>query len=135
MACFGRRPRPPGRAEPWLTPLVGFTTGIVNGMTGSYILPSTSYLQSLGLGRDEFIQAMGIFFLAASSSLGIALAGHSVMTLGQTAISAAALAPTLVGYYVGQAGRRRLPEQQFRKVFFIGLLLLGAYTVLTRLVF
>jgi uncharacterized membrane protein YfcA len=122
-----------GAAERWLTPLVGILNGLVNGMTGSYILPGTLYLQSLGLPRDALIQSMGILFLVASSSLGIALTGHSAMSRSQAILSAAILLPTLGGYAFGQHFRRRLPEAEFRRVFFIGLMLLGAYTLVASL--
>jgi uncharacterized membrane protein YfcA len=126
-------PAPPGRAESWLTPVVGLTNGILNGLTGSYILPGTIYLQSLGLPRDELIQSMGILFLVASTALGVALTGHSAMSWGQGMLSAAVLAPTMLGYWIGQNYRRRLPEEQFRRVFFIALMLLGAYTLTASL--
>lgn len=127
----GPGPLPVGAAEPWLTPLVGILNGLINGMTGSYILPGTMYLQSLGLPRDALIQSMGVLFLVASASLGLALASHSAMSWGQAALSAAVLLPTLCGYALGQHIRRKLPEEQFRRVFFVGLLLLGAYTFAT----
>jgi uncharacterized membrane protein YfcA len=127
-------PPPPGRAEPWLTPVVGIINGIINGLTGSYILPGVLYLQALGLGRDELIQAMGFLFLVASGALGVSLAGQNVMGINQAALSGAALVPTLLGYFAGQTLRRGISEERFRKVFFIGLLCLGLYTVASRLI-
>jgi uncharacterized membrane protein YfcA len=122
-------PRPLGASERWLTPAVGVLNGLINGLTGSYMLPSVIYLQSLGLTKDELIQAMGIFFLVAGTALGVSLAGQKVMSLGQTLISAAALVPALIGYYFGLRLRNRLSEERFRQIFFIGLLLLGIYTI------
>jgi uncharacterized membrane protein YfcA len=124
-------PPPPGRAEPWLSPALGFINGIVNGLTGSYAFPSVIYLESLRLARDELIQGMGIMFLAASAALGISLAGQNVMDWSHAAMSAAALVPSLIGYYCGEHFRRRLPERTFRRIFLTGLLFLAAYTVVT----
>jgi uncharacterized membrane protein YfcA len=76
---------------------------------------------------------MGILFLVASTALGVALTGHSAMSWGQGVLSAAVLAPTMLGYWIGQNYRRRLPEEQFRRVFFIALMLLGAYTLTASL--
>ena len=125
------RPAPPqlGAAERWLSPIVGVINGLINGLTGSYMMPSVIYFQSLGLKKDELIQAMGIFFLVAGTALGVSLAGQKVMSPGQIAVSAGALAPALAGYYFGQTLRRRLSEERFRQVFFVGLLLLGLYTI------
>lgn len=125
-------PRHLGRAEWWLTPLIGIANGLLNGLTGSYVFPGVLYLESLQLARDEMIQAMGILFLVASGALAVALAGHNVTSVKLFALSAAATLPALAGYYAGQYWRRRLPEALFRRVFLFGLLGLGAYTALTN---
>lgn len=135
LGLFHPIPNPPGRIEPWLTPPIGFVNGILNGLTGSYILPGTLYLQSLRLPRDELIQAMGLVYLVASSALGFSLTGHNVMGWQQAAVSAGALLPAMIGYAAGQHYRRRMPEEQFRRVFFIGLLCLGLYMFVTRIFF
>jgi uncharacterized protein len=124
-------PPPPGRAERWLSPLLGLINGIINGATGSYVFPSVVYLESLRLDRDELVQAMGILFLAASTALGLSLTGQSVMDWSHAAMSGAALAPSLLGYFIGQHFRRSLPEKIFRLIFLTGLLFLGAYTAVT----
>ena len=125
-------PRPLGRAEVWMSPLVGIANGLVNGLTGSYVFPGVLYLEALRLDRDAMIQAMGILFLVASSALAVSLTGHSVMTVQLLALSAGALLPALAGYYAGQYWRRKLPEALFRKVFLSGLLGLGVYTAATN---
>jgi len=126
------RPAPPalGRSERWLTPLVGVANGLINGLTGSYMMPSVIYLQALGLRKDELIQAMGLFFVIAGLALGVSLAGQNVMNTGQLLLSAIALAPALAGYYFGQLWRKQLSEERFRKIFLLGLLILGIYTII-----
>ena len=44
----------PGAWEPWLTPVMGAAGGVVFGMTGSFMVPGTIYIQSLGMSRDQF---------------------------------------------------------------------------------
>ena len=127
------QPRPLGRAEVWLSPLVGIANGLVNGLTGSYVFPGVLYLEALRLDRDAMIQAMGILFLVASAALLVSLTGHSVMSLKLLALSTAAMLPALAGYYSGQYWRRKLPEALFRKVFLFGLLGLGIYTAATNI--
>jgi uncharacterized membrane protein YfcA len=118
-------PRPVGRAEVWLSPIIGLANGIVNGMTGTYMIPGVLYFEALQLERDVLIQAMGILFLTASASLAIALAGHSVMTLSHLTLSLSAIIPALVGYYGGQIWRKKLSNAVFRKVFLWSLLAIG----------
>jgi uncharacterized membrane protein YfcA len=57
------------------------------------------------------------------------------MNLEHAGMSAIALAPSLIGYYLGEHYRRRLPQQIFRRIFLIGLLILGGYTAMKHLSF
>lgn len=133
ISLFRPVPPPPGNSEPWLSPLIGFINGIMNGLTGSYVIPGVLYLEALRLGRDVLIQTMGILFLTSTIALGVSLTGHGVMTPAHAALSAGAVIPAMLGYYLGQNWRYKLPEAQFRLLFFIGLFCLGAYTAVTRL--
>lgn len=117
----------PGRAESWLSPLVGVTSGVLGGMTGSYAVPGVLYLQALGLGRDLFIQAMGVVFLAFTLALGAGLTRHGMLSAETAVLSLAATVPALAGMGLGQRVRRGLSEAAFRKVFFTVLLGLGAW--------
>ena len=120
---------PPGRHEPWLSPLVGAASGATTGLTGTFVVPGVLYLQALGLPRDRLVQAMGIAFTVATLALAAALGGHGLLPPDLGALSLVAVAPALIGMWIGQKVRRRLPEKQFRRVFFGGLLLLGLYLV------
>jgi len=117
------------RQEPWLGPLLGTTNGVFTGMTGSFVVPGVMYLQALGLPRDMLIQAMGILFLISTAALGIALGGNGLMTGEESILSFLAVAPALIGMVAGQKIRKRLSEERFRRVFFSGLLVVGAYIV------
>jgi len=118
------------RQEPWLGPLLGTTNGVLTGMAGSFVVPGVMYLQALGLPRDMLIQAMGILFLLSTAALGIALGGNGLMTGDRSILSFLAVAPALVGMVAGQKIRKRLSEDRFRRVFFSGLLIVGAYIVI-----
>ena len=120
---------PPGRAEPWLSPIVGGTAGLIGGMTGNYAVPGAVYLQALGLPRDALVQALGIAFLFFTLVLGLALAWHGVMTPSAGALSAAAVAPSLAGMAFGQRLRRHLSESAFRRIFFVLLMGMGAWLI------
>lgn len=125
---------PPGNHETWISPVVGAATGIVTGLTGSFVMPAVLYMQALRLSRHELVQAMGIFFSLSTLVLGIALAGHSLLPTELSAMSAVALAPAVLGMVLGAWVRGRLSEQRFRQVFFTALLLLGIWLVLRPLV-
>ncbi len=120
---------PPGKHETWLSPIIGAFSGFLTGLTGSFIMPGVIYLQAAGLPRDVLIQAMGVVFTAATISLAVALGGHNLLPQETLLISTAALVPAFAGMWFGQRIRKKISEQHFRKVFFVGLLLLGFYII------
>ena len=48
------------------------------------------------------------------------------MTGDMTLVSAAALAPAFLGLWLGTRYRNAISEEQFRKLFFAGLLVIGS---------
>lgn len=121
------------RTERWLSPLVGLVTGLISGATGVFVIPSVPYLNSLRLGKEELIQAIGIHAFTCPLALGCALALKGQFHAGLAASSVAALLPALAGMYAGQRLRRRLNPETFRRWFFAGLIGLGGYMVLRTL--
>jgi uncharacterized membrane protein YfcA len=119
----------PRASEAWAGPIVGTINGVLTGMTGSFVVPGVLYLQAIGLPRDMLIQAMGMLFTASTVALAVALGGRNLLTLELGAISTAAVLPAIAGMILGQRLRRRLSETSFRRVFFLSLLILGAYIV------
>ena len=122
------------RREVWAGPLLGTANGILTGMTGSFVVPGVMFLQAIGLSRDALVQAMGILFTVSTVALALALQGNSLMTINLSLVSTAAVIPALVGMVAGQRIRRRLSEDRFRQVFFIAILILGAYIISTAAV-
>ena len=113
--------------ETWLGPLVGSVNGILTGMTGAFVVPGVFYLQTIGLARDKLIQAMGMLFTVSTLALGVSLQANNLLTIELGQMSLAATLPAIVGMAIGQRIRKKLPEKQFRHVFFISLLILGGY--------
>lgn len=113
-------------AEWWLGPVVGLMTGVVTAATGVFAIPAVPYVSALGLGKDELIQALGLSFTVSTIALAAALIGGGAFHLGDVGASTASLAPVLLGMAAGGALRGRFSEQAFRRIFFWGLLLLGA---------
>ena len=120
---------PPGRWEKALNPVMGFLAGIATGCVASFVMPGALYLQALGLTRDALVQAMGIAFTVVTAAQAVSLTGHGMLGPDMGMASAMMLIPAVAGMIGGQMIRRRLPAETFRRVFFFGLLLLGAYLV------
>lgn len=116
--------------EAWLGPLCGLVTGVVTAATGVFVMPAVPYLQSLGLARDEMIQALGLAFTVSTLALAVGLAGQDA--LGGQALGASLLAvlPALAGMFAGQWLRGRISALLFKRCFFSGLALLGAHLLI-----
>jgi uncharacterized membrane protein YfcA len=114
-------------AEWWLGPLIGALTGLATAATGVFAIPAVPYLGALNLDKEDMIQALGLSFTVSTIALAAALAAGGAFALGDIGASTAALAPALLGMAAGGALRGRFSEQTFRRVFFGGLLVLGAH--------
>jgi uncharacterized protein len=123
----------PERRETWLGPVIGATTGVVTGATGVFTIPAVPYLQAIGLERDDLIQALGLSFTVSTIALAIGLWRVDAWHAGSVWASLLALVPALVGMQAGTILRQRISAATFRRVFFVGLLLLGIYLVIERL--
>jgi hypothetical protein len=119
-------PRVPPRHEPWAGPLTGTATGLITGATGVFVIPAVPYLGALGLPRDSLVQALGLSFTVSTFALAAALGGAGVFNANLAWGSVIALAPALLGMGLGNALRRRVSPETFRRWFFLGLLALGA---------
>lgn len=117
------------RQEVWAGPALGAVNGVLTGMTGTFLVPGVLFLQGIGLSRDALVQALGMLFTLSTVALAVALHGNGLLHFSYGSLSAAALVPAAIGMALGQRIRKRLPEERFRRVLFIALLLLGAYIV------
>ena len=115
--------------EVWAGPLLGAANGILTGMTGSFVVPGVMFLQAIGLSRDMLVQAMGKLFTASTIALALALKGNGFLTAQLGLISAAAVVPAVIGMVAGQQIRSRLSEDRFRQIFFVAIMVLGAYII------
>lgn len=116
----------PRHYEAWLSPVVGATTGLVTGATGVFVVPAVPYLQALGFDKDDLVQVLGQSFTVSTIALAAALASRGAFRTTAAGASSLCTAPALIGMAIGQTIRARVAPAAFRRVFFIGLLILGA---------
>jgi uncharacterized membrane protein YfcA len=117
----------PPRAESWLGPLMGASNGAVSTATGVFMVPVIPYIQSLGLRRDDLVQAQGMSFTVSTLSLSIVLVANGTLNLTNAAGSAFAVLVSAIGMAVGQYIRKFVHPEVFRFLFFVGMLALGAH--------
>ncbi|UVL03194.1 sulfite exporter TauE/SafE family protein [Pseudomonas sp. B21-047] len=118
------------RREWWLGPICGLVTGVVTAATGVFVMPAVPYLQSLGLNRDEMIQALGLAFTVSTVALALGLAVQDALGGQALGASLLMLAPALVGMLAGQWLRQRISAALFKRCFFIGLAVLGGHLLI-----
>ncbi len=115
------------RHEAWLSPLIGAATGLVTAITGVFVIPAVPYLQAIGLEKEDLVQALGLSFTVSTLALAVNLTAAGALNPGMAGATLAALALACAGMWIGQAVRQRMQPATFRRWFFIGLAVLGAY--------
>jgi uncharacterized membrane protein YfcA len=117
--------RVPERAELWLSPLIGTTTGVIAGATGVFVVPAVPYIQALGFEKDDLVQALGLSFTISTSALAASLAWRGALHVESLGTSALAIIPALAGMWVGRFARDRISSAAFKRGFLVVLMLLG----------
>ncbi|MGL1863295.1 MAG: sulfite exporter TauE/SafE family protein [Pseudodesulfovibrio sp.] len=111
---------------PLIAGVIGLITGLVNGLTGSQIMPILPYLMALDITKDELVQAINTSFTFASLIMLVGLGKLGLFTTEIAIISTAGLIPVGLGIWLGGRVRRKLPEAVFRKIVLALISLLGA---------
>jgi uncharacterized membrane protein YfcA len=115
------------RHETWLGPAVGAVTGLITAATGVFVIPAVPYLQAIGLEKEELVQALGLSFTVSTVALAVNLASAGALNVSMAGAAVGALVMACVGMWIGQAVRLGLSPATFKRIFFVGLLLLGLY--------
>jgi uncharacterized membrane protein YfcA len=117
--------------RPLLAP-VGVINGVVNGLTGSQMMPMMPYMLSLRLPPDQLVQATNIAFTLSSLVMMAGLAQIGFLTFEVLVLSCSALIPAFLGVRLGTIIRRRISAETFRKVVLVLLFGLGSSLIILR---
>ncbi len=115
------------RDEKWIGGVIGLVTGVISAATGVQVVPSMPFIQALGMKKDELIQALGVFFTAATLAQALNLSAAGILDESVAVPGVIALAASFTGMATGQAVRTRLEPEAFRRWFLIAMILLGIY--------
>jgi uncharacterized membrane protein YfcA len=121
------------RDEKWIGGLVGVTTGLISAATGVQVLPSMPFMQSIGMEKDELVQALGVFFTVATLALAFNLTASGLLSAATALPGAVAMVCSFAGMFIGQAVRSRMQPEAFRRSFLISMILLGIYLAVSAI--
>ncbi|WP_411878452.1 sulfite exporter TauE/SafE family protein [Polaromonas sp. YR568] len=122
----------PRRGERGSSFITGLLTGAITSATGVFVFPAVPYLQALALRKNELVQALGLSFTVSTVALFLRLVMEGSFAMGQLPGGWSLLLPlpaALLGMAAGQVLRGRVGEKGFKRLFFVGLLLIGVYMV------
>ncbi|MEH6443492.1 MAG: sulfite exporter TauE/SafE family protein [Oceanospirillaceae bacterium] len=114
--------------KPWerrLSPISGFATGIVNGLTGSQVMPSMPFLMALHLERNLFIQAINCSFTLSSIVMLFGLGRLGLFTIDGVIVSVVGTCFAFLGLSFGERIRQRLSADTFRLALLLMLSVMG----------
>lgn len=115
------------RNERWVGALVGLVTGVISAATGVQVIPSMPFMQSIGMEKDELVQALGVFFTVATVAQAFNLTSAGLLNASTAAPGLVAMVAAFAGMFAGQAVRQRMDPARFRRWFLIAMLVLGVY--------
>jgi len=113
--------------EKWVGGIIGLLTGVVAAATGVQVIPSMPFMQSIGMERDELVQALGVFFTVATAAQAFNLTSAGLLNASTALPGLVAMAAAFAGMFIGQSVRTRMQPEAFRRWFLIAMLLLGIY--------
>ena len=108
-----------------LAPLTGFITGVINGTSGSQVMPVLPYLMSLHLSKDQFVQAINLSFSICTLIMILGLTHLKLITPETMLISIVGVIPMLIGLKIGSIVRRMLSQEFFRILVLCFLIISG----------
>ena len=116
-----------------LAPVSGFLTGLINGVTGSQVMPSVPFLMMLRLDRNLFIQATNCSFTLSSLVMAFGLERLGLFARSEVIVSAIGVGFVFIGLRIGSAVRQHLSEARFRAGVLLMLSLMGIGLIIPAL--
>jgi len=109
-----------------LNPVIGFSTGIVNGATGSQIFPIMPYLLSLNISKDVLILTINLSFTICSTIMLVTMWQIDVLSPQQALSYSIAVIPVVLCVWIGGKVKKHLSENRFRQLSMLLIIALGA---------
>jgi uncharacterized protein len=119
------------RGEKILSPIFGFLSGFLNGLTNAAGPTLAIYLYSLKLDKRTFVKSLATIFVVTKVSQLVAISTWNLFNWETITLSVQVLLFTLAGFYAGIKAQDRVNQRNFNRGLLILLTVIGL-TLLAR---
>ena len=123
LVGFTLRLRPETRARD--ETIIGGIAGLIGGVSGIWGPPTVMYLTAIDAPKAEAMRVQGVIYGVGSVALLLAHLRSGVLDAQTIPLSAAAIAPVLVGMGIGYLVHDRMPQATFRRAMLFVLVIAG----------
>lgn len=115
---------PPSQEKP-VSGLVGMAAGCVGALTSSPGPIYVMFLVGLNLERGVFFGVLAVNLLIVGVLVSLSYAAIGLMTAERLVLATLCIVPALAGMWIGNQITRRIPQELFKRIVLIFLVLLG----------
>jgi hypothetical protein len=117
------------RGEKILSPIVGFVSGFLNGMTNAAGPALAIYLYSLRLDKRAFVKSIATIFVITKLSQLVAISTWNLFNGDTIKLSIQVLLFTLAGFYSGMKAHDSVNQRNFNRGLLVLLTLIGVILI------
>jgi uncharacterized membrane protein YfcA len=112
-----------------LSPIVGFISGVLNGMTNAAGPALAIYLYSLRLDKRVFVKSIATIFITTKLTQLVAISTWNLFNWDTIKLSIQVLLLTLAGFYAGMKAHDRVNQRNFNRGLLALLSLIGVILI------
>jgi uncharacterized membrane protein YfcA len=116
--------------EKILSPIVGFISGVLNGMTNAAGPALAIYLYSLRLDKRVFVKSISAIFITTKLSQLVAISTWNLLNWDTIKLSIQVLLLTLAGFYAGTKAHDSVNQMNFNRSLLALLSLIGVLLII-----
>lgn len=113
------------RAEKILSPIFGFISGFLNGMTNAAGPTLAIYFYSLKLEKRDFVKSVATIFVITKASQLVAVSTWNLFNWDTITLSIQVVLFTLIGFFAGIKTQDRVNQKTFNRGLLVLLTLIG----------
>jgi hypothetical protein len=122
------------RAEKTLSPISGFISGFLNGMTNAAGPTLAIYLYSLKLEKRAFVKSIATIFMITKLSQLVAISTWNLFNWETITLSVQVLLFTLAGFFAGIRAQDRVNQRNFNRGLLVLLSGIGVTLLLRAII-